>query len=123
MLSVDGEQLEELIDAIGTEKKGGSVDNVFYELAKNWEEEICVCCYDVAISTCKASKETIKRQNDCDNFYEFAENSRVDLCNINSEFVSFMLRHVRDSSLNLREQLRDLQTRFSSHDYSHSIRN
>lgn len=123
MLSVDGEQLEEIIDAIDIEKKGGNAGNELYELAKNWEEEICVCCYDVAISTCKASKGTSKRQSDCDNFYEFSENCRVDVCSINSEFVSFMLRHVRDLSLDLREQLRDLQTRYSNHDYSHTIRN
>ena len=121
MLPVTGEDLEELLMAMAG-ASGGQVDNALFEAAKDWDEIAYLSGYDVAISLCKKTKTLVERRRDYENVFDFIDNCNVDSCELNAEFVEFMLRHVRDNRLDLREQIRLLHSWLAQHDYSNSLR-
>lgn len=120
MLNLDTEAVSQLLEEVALADED-SEDNV-YLAAKYFEEQVLVSGYCLSFALCKATKPTSQRRNEALLFDQFVSESFVELCSFDEEFVQFMLSHVRDGSVTLPDQIRELFEKKLSFDYKDALR-
>ena len=121
MITLTAEQIAELLDAL-EDARGDTVGSEVYQIAVHWEDKVCVSSYDLATVLCKKAKALERRRRDCDRFFAFADDSFVEYGDLGSDFIAFMMRHVRDTNLDLPTQIRQVHEWLVDHDYSNTFR-
>jgi hypothetical protein len=121
MIGLNAEDVNQLLDAL-TSRGEKLAQNEPYQLAANWEDCVAISSYDLTVPLCRRSKGAIQRAQECDAFFNWISGTYVDFCEIGPDFVSFMMRHVRDSRLDLPQQVRQLHQWLHEYDYSNTYR-
>ena len=91
-------------------------------LATIWQEQLGVLSYMVSHLLLRRKKSGEDALKLLDALYALDTTMWITIQEMDSEFVSFMLRNLSDSSIDLEEQLGTLQSRLMSFDYDSSLR-
>lgn len=121
MIGLNADEVNALLDALTSSGERLS-KNEAYQVAANWEDCVAVSSYDLAVPLCKRSKDATQRALECDAFFQWISGTYVDFSEIGPDFVSFMMRHVRDARLDLPQQVRQLHQWLLEYDYSNTFR-
>lgn len=120
MLNLDTEAVSKLLEEVST--VGGDSEDTTYLAAKHFEEQVLISGYCLSFALCRATKPASQRRNEVLLFGQFVSESFVELCSFDEEFVQFMLSHVRDGSVTLPDQIRELFEKKLSFDYKDALR-
>lgn len=120
MINLDSAHVSILLESLG--QLGDKCSDPAYLASKYFEEPVAISGYCVSFALCKRTKGAAVRLAEAREFARFVDECYVDFCTFDDGFVEFMLRHVRDSSVALPDQIRDLHDRKLSHDYANAIR-
>jgi len=98
---------------------------VLIDGAESWQDELC--CLNYLFS--QVLERRLKKGNDhqaeqeCINMlYQLSEHMSLYIQELDSEFVDYMLKCVRDRSLSLEEELIQIQNKLGEHSYDSTLR-
>jgi len=98
---------------------------VLIDGAESWQDELC--CLNYLFS--QVLERRLKKGNDhqaeqeCINMlYQLSEHMSLCIQELDSEFVDYMLKCVRDRSLSLEEELIQIQNKLGEHSYDSTLR-
>ena len=116
MISLDQLKTEQLVSNLAAERESAEI-RVAYEFA----DRVLLNAYSVAKCLCKKQKLLDIREVECKKITEFVGEAFVDYCELDRDFIGFVMRHVRDSNIELGTELGRLYERFCEYDYSNTV--
>lgn len=116
MISLDQIKTEQLIAGLAAERESPES-----RVAHEFSEMVLLNAYSIAKCLCKRQKLQEVREVECSKVIEFVSEAFVDYCELDRDFVGFVMRHVRDSNVELGKELGRLYERYCEYDYSNTI--
>ena len=116
-------ELTEIIDHI-VNKKTMNDDELkeLFESAQYWQDQLICLSYLLSIILERKQKDGENCQKVIDEIYRLPDELFIFIQEFDSDFVDYMLRHTRNSSLSLVDDLVLLQNNMAKHLYDKTIR-
>lgn len=117
------QELTEIIDHIVYKKTMNDDElKTLFECAQCWQDQLICLSYLLSMILEKKQKDGGDRQRVIDKIYRLPDELFLFIQEFDSDFVHYMLRHTRNNSLSLEEDLVLLQNELAEHRYDKAIR-
>lgn len=116
MISLDQLKTEQLVLNLAAEHESAET-----RIAYDFTDRILLNAYSVAKCLCKKQKLIDSREIERKKVAEFVSEAFVNYCDLDRDFIRFVMRHVRDSSVDLGTELGRLYERYCDYDYTNTV--